>query len=242
MQKWGINEAARKVTMWQSYNKQFFSCLHNGLVAFALMSCFIAEAFTTDEIDKINRDYYDSSGSLFSSIPFDPMLPNLLLKYGKGDQILEIGSGPGGLALWLKDKGYEVTCLEPAEKLAEAAAKNGLKVYPLTIQEFETDHQYDCIVAISSLIHVPKAELPTQIKKIASNLKPQGVFFVSFIEGDKEGFEDPTNKGKLRYFSKWTESDLNDIILPYFDILENHKIYSKVMNRTFLLIVCIRRN
>lgn len=196
----------------------------------------------TGDIDTINRDFYDSSGETFNAVPFDTLLPGLLEKYGKGDQILEIGAGPGALALWLRDKGYEVTCLEPSTILAEIARKKGLQVHPLTIQDFKTDLQYDCIVAISSLIHVPRKELPAQIDKIAHFLKPRGIFFVSFIEGEGEGFEDPTQAGKLRFFSKWNESDLDNLMAPYFDKLEIHNIYNKKMDRTFLLAVYILKN
>lgn len=196
----------------------------------------------TRDIDEINRDFYDGSGNFFSAIPFDPILPELLLKYGKGHTILEIGSGPGGLAVFLRDRGYELTCLEPAKKLAKVAAEKGLNVYPLTIQEFQTDLQYDCLVAISSLIHVPKKELPAQIEKIANLLKSRGIFFVSFIEGDEEGFEDPTKLGKLRYFAKWSESDLHRLLSPYFDILETHKITNEKMGRTFFLSVYILKD
>lgn len=206
------------------------------------MGCFSLGVFITQNIDQINREFYDNSGNSFNTIPFDTILPGLLLKYSKGHKFLEIGSGPGALGIWLKDKGYEVTCLEPAKKLAEMAIKKGLDVHPLLIQEFAADLQYDCIVAISSLIHVPKEDLPAQIKKIASLLKPQGIFFVSFIEGEGEGFEDPTKLGKLRYFSKWSESDLDRLLLPYFDILEGHKIYNKKMDRTFLLRAYVLKN
>lgn len=211
-------------------------------LVFTLIGCCSMEAFVTQNIDEINRDFYDNSGNSFNAIPFDPILPGLLLKYGRGHKILEIGSGPGGLGVWLRNKGYEVTCLEPARKLAEMAAEKGLNVYPLTIQEFSTDLQYDCIVAISSLIHVPKEELPAQIKKIANFLKPQGIFFVSFIEGDDEGFEDPTKLGKLRYFAKWSESDLDRLLSPYFDTLEAHKIFNEKMGRTFFLRVYTLKN
>jgi 2-polyprenyl-3-methyl-5-hydroxy-6-metoxy-1,4-benzoquinol methylase len=223
------------LTLGKIMNKFF------GLVL-SVIGYFSLEAFTRQDIDTINREYYDASGSYFSPIPFDPILPNLLLKYGKGSQVLEIGSGPGGLAVWLKDRGYQVTCVEPAKKLAEMAAAKGLNVYPITIQEFKTDLQYDFIVAISSLIHVPKTELPAEIEKIANNLKPGGIFFVSLIEGEDEGFEDPTRKGKLRYFAKWTESDLVQLLSPYFDILESQKIYVAVMDRTFFLSVYIRKS
>lgn len=189
----------------------------------------------TEDIDKVNSDFYNQSSNSFNAIPFEPILPQLLQKYSLGHQLLEIGSGPGALAVWLKDMGCQVTCLEPAKKLAEMASKKGLEVHELTIQEFESDIQYDSILAISSLIHVPKKELPAQIQKIASLLKPQGIFFVSFIEGENEGLEDPTMSGKLRYFAKWNESDLDRLLSPYFNLLEGHKIYSKKMDRTFLL-------
>lgn len=195
------------------------------------------EVYMMQNIDEINRNFYDSFGDAFDTIPFAPILPELLLKYGRGGKVLEIGSGPGPLGVWLKNRSYEVSCIEPSKKLAEMTAEKGLDVCPLTIQEFNTDLQYDCIVAISSLIHVSKKELPAQLKKIAGFLKSQGLFFVSFIEGDNEGFEDPTNKGKLRYFAKWSKSDLDQLFLPYFYLLETHNILNEKMNRMFFLSV-----
>jgi 2-polyprenyl-3-methyl-5-hydroxy-6-metoxy-1,4-benzoquinol methylase len=210
-------------------------------VYFPLILAFIGGVMAAD-IDKINSDFYNQSGNSFNTIPFEPVLTQLLQKYHIGHYLLEIGSGPGALAIWLKDLGYQVTCLEPAKKLAEIAVKKGLDVRPLTIQEFETNLQYDCILAISSLIHVPKKELPTQIQKIANLLKTQGIFFVSFIEGEDEGLEDPTMSGKLRYFAKWRESDLDRLFSPYFHLLESYKIYNKKMDRTFLLRVYLLKN
>jgi 2-polyprenyl-3-methyl-5-hydroxy-6-metoxy-1,4-benzoquinol methylase len=208
---------------------------------FPLIFAFIGGVMAED-IDKINSDFYNQSGTSFNTIPFDPILTQLLQKYNLGHQLLEIGSGPGSLALWLKGLGYLITCLEPAKKLAEMAIKKGLEVHELTIQEFESDFQYDSILAISSLIHVPKKELPAQIQKIANLLKTEGMFFVSFIEGEDEGLEDPTMSGKLRYFAKWNESDLDRLLLPYFNLLESHRIYNKKMNRTFLLRVYALRS
>ncbi len=192
-------------------------------------------------IDTINCDFYNNSGDSFDAIPFESILPELLMRYGNGRQILEIGSGPGALAIWLREKGYDVTCLEPAEILAGMAMKKRLTVYPLTIQEFTTTEQYDCVIAISSLIHVPKRDLPSQIEKIANFLKPKGTFFVSFIEGDDEGFEDPTRVGKMRYFAKWKESELNQLLNPHFIEIESHKIYNKGMDRTFLLRIYVNK-
>lgn len=185
-------------------------------------------------ITNINNEFYNNSGDSFDKIPFENILPTLLLKYAVGHEILEIGSGAGALASWLVQQGFQVSCIEPAEKLAKKAASRGLLVYPITIQEFNSDHQYDNVVAISSLIHLPKADFPTQIQKISSLLKSQGVFFVSLIEGEGEGFEDPTQIDKMRYFSKWNEKEL-DSLFSYFGLLEAHKVYNKAMDRTFFL-------
>ena len=84
---------------------------------------------------------------------------------------------------------------------------------------------------------MPKTELPLQIEKIVHLLKPNGMFFVSFIEGEDEGYEDPTNVGKLRYFAKWKESELDLLLSPYFTLLESHKIYNEKMDKMFLLCV-----
>lgn len=192
-------------------------------------------------ITDVNNEFYNSSGNSFDKIPFDSTLTNLLLKHGGGQEVLEIGSGPGALAYWLVEHGYRVTCIEPAEELSKQAQEKGLKVYTTTIQEFETNHQYDNVVAISSLIHVPKADLPLQIQKIFRLLKPQGKFFVSFIEGEGEGFEDPTRIGKLRYFSNWSEMELDNLLSPNFVLLEEHKIYNQKMDRNFLLRVYVAK-
>jgi len=187
-------------------------------------------------IDEINNEYYNAFGGTFDSIPFKKILPDLLLKYvAAGKDILEIGSGAGALAAWLADQGYKMTCLEPAPKPALSAKLKGLKVLTTTIQNFRTDQQYDIILAISSLIHVPKRELPSQLGKIAKLLKPKGLFFVSFIEGSSEGFEDPTGKEKLRYFAKWPKEQLDQLLSSYFTFLESHPIYKKEMDCTFLL-------
>ena len=92
-----------------------------------------------EDIDKVNSDFYNQSGNSFNAIPFEPILPELLRKYNIGYRLLEIGSGPGALAVWLKNLGCQITCLEPAKNLAEMAVNKGLDVHRLTIQEFKTD-------------------------------------------------------------------------------------------------------
>lgn len=193
--------------------------------------------FDVKVIEKTNNNFYNASGEYFDKIPFEPILPELLEKYKIKGDVLEIGSGAGALALWLTEHNCKMTCIEPAQTLAEMAKKKGLNVCSATIQNFDTDQLYDNVVAISSLIHVPKQDLFVQIKKISRLIKPQGMFFVSLIEGEGDGFEDPTNVGRERYFAKWSKDEIDNLLSPYFDQLESHEIYSKKMDTTFFLAV-----
>lgn len=99
------------------------------------------------------------------------------------------------------------------------------------------EQKFDYVLAISSLIHIPRVEMPLQMRKISKLLEKEGLAFVSFIEGVGEGYEDPTNKGKMRYFSKFSETELKETLGLYFSIIEVHKIEVRKMNQLFLIFV-----
>jgi 2-polyprenyl-3-methyl-5-hydroxy-6-metoxy-1,4-benzoquinol methylase len=190
-------------------------------------------------IDLINNEFYNAYADSFDKIPFADVLIPLILKYLPIPlcEILEIGSGGGSLALWMSKLGHRVTCIEPAEKLAERAKEKGLNVCLMRFQDFPVRQKFDRVIAISSLIHIPRSEMTFQLKKIFQLLKPDGKVLVSFIEGDCEGYEDPTGKGKNRFFSKYTQDELTMLLSPFFSIIEMHKIKANKMNQTFLLMV-----
>ena len=191
------------------------------------------------DLDTVNKEFYNAYADSFDKIPFKDVLPNLLLKYlsQPDSQVLEIGSGAGALALWMTQLGHTITCIEPAEIPAEMARKKGLTVCTTRFQDFQTDQKFDFILAISSLIHIPQQEIPDQIKKLSKLLQKEGLAIVSLIEGDSEGYDDPTKKGKNRYFSKFSEQELKSLLSPYFSIIERHKIEVRQMNQSFLLLV-----
>lgn len=191
--------------------------------------------------DELNCEFYNTSEESFDKIPFDTLITDLLTKYQIGKHVLEIGSGAGALAAWLTAQGVDVTCVEPAQALAQKAVERGLKVYPTTLQSFIPDRAYNSVIAISSLIHIPKAELPVQLEKIADMLTGTGYCIVSFIEGVGEGLEDPTQIGKMRYFARWNESELNELFSPRFSLLETHQRFVKRMDCTFIISVYQKR-
>ena len=83
----------------------------------------------------------------------------------KRKKILEIGAGTGALASWIKEKGAEILCLDPSKEMIKRCQEKKLSCVQMPIENFETNQKFDGIIAISSLIHLPKENLPKILEK-----------------------------------------------------------------------------
>ena len=65
------------------------------------------------------------------------------------ETILDIGSGSGGLAEKLIEKGFNVHCVSPSDYLADAIEEklgDRVKVYRSTCQDLELEQKYDLVI------------------------------------------------------------------------------------------------
>lgn len=96
---------------------------------------------------------------------FEPNIPLIESQYlevlmplehlGWKEHILEIGSGPGLVSLILRNRGFEVTSIEPSLQLASFARETfQLNVKQVSIYEFETDYKYKIVVMNSVIEHL----------------------------------------------------------------------------------------
>ncbi|MEC9437598.1 MAG: class I SAM-dependent methyltransferase [Candidatus Neomarinimicrobiota bacterium] len=88
------------------------------------------------------------------------------------ETILDIGSGSGGLAEKLINKGYKVHCVSPSEYLADAIEEklgDKVKVFRSTCQDLELEQQYDLVVFSESFQYV---QVNQAIEKSIEALKP----------------------------------------------------------------------
>jgi len=88
------------------------------------------------------------------------------------ETILDVGSGSGGLAEKLIDKGYKVHCVSPSEYLADAIEEklgDKVKVFRSTCQDLELEQQYDLVVFSESFQYV---QVNQAIEKSIEALKP----------------------------------------------------------------------
>ena len=88
------------------------------------------------------------------------------------ETILDIGSGSGGLAEKLIEKGFNVHCVSPSDYLADAIEQklgDKVKVYRSTCQDLELEQKYDLVIFSESFQYV---QVNQAIEKSMDALKP----------------------------------------------------------------------
>ena len=104
-----------------------------------------------------------------------------------GGRILDAGCGSGRDTLALAKQGFRVTPIEASPRLAAlASAHTGLAVEVMTFDEIAWQRQFDGVWACASLLHVPRAELASAVRRLRDALLPGGIVWMSFKYGAQE--------------------------------------------------------
>lgn len=77
---------------------------------------------STQAINALNQRCYDARADYWDRFPFADFLPPAIQRTfpsPKGKKALDIGSGTGKLALWLKNQGFDVICLDPSNEMVK---------------------------------------------------------------------------------------------------------------------------
>jgi ubiquinone/menaquinone biosynthesis C-methylase UbiE len=110
------------------------------------------------------------------------MLPGVLAGLDLGDNVLEIGPGPGVATDWLRPEIPHITSIEIDHRLARSLRRR-MEGTNVTVIEGDAtamqllDNTFSAAVCFTMLHHVPSAELQDRLLKEACRvLRPGGVF------------------------------------------------------------------
>src|SRR3954447_20899945 len=139
-------------------------------------------------------DWYDANAEHFAQRtlandmsdvyrPFLELLP-------AGGHILDAGCGPGRDAKAFCERGFHVTAFDASPAMVALCTRHAsIPALQLRFHDVNFEAEFDGVWACASLLHVPRAELPETIRRLARALKAGGIFYMSFQSGEGERVE-----------------------------------------------------
>ena len=142
-----------------------------------------ADGATIDYYNRNAADFFSST----VSVDMTPLHERFLASLPLDAAILDAGCGSGRDAHAFANRGFNVTAFDASPELAKlASAHCGFEVAVRQFSDVDEVNVYDGVWCCASLLHVPRSELPSQIKRLWQTLRPNGMFYVSFKLGESE--------------------------------------------------------
>lgn len=182
--------------------------------------------------DKNAQHFFETTSVYDYSSLYELFLPHL----PKGAKILDAGCGSGRDSKCFIDKGYKVVAFDGSQELATLAGQlTGLPIHHKLLSQINDHEEFDGIWASASLLHIPKNELLTILKKLKKALKPKGIWYISFRYGEGE-----RNEGD-RYFYDQTEESLTKILEDLGGVTILHMTIPENLTsrRGYKFVVCV---
>ncbi len=132
--------------------------------------------------------------------------------------ILDLGCGSGRDSRFFIELGHRIVAIDPVKEIAACAAQYlNQPVLIKKAEEIEEKNTYDGIWACASLLHIPKSRIEKALTRIAQALKPGGIWYMSFKQGESEEYDQ-----KQRFFNNYSIAAMQSLLarLPRLHILE----------------------
>jgi SAM-dependent methyltransferase len=155
-------------------------------------------------------DFYDENAARYAArerrVP-ERQMSRFIKRLPAGARILELGCGAGGDSEALLALGFDVIPSDGSAAMAtEAERRLGRPVLVLPFQQMKYEAEFDGIWANACLLHVPRAEVPDVLGRIARAMRPGGRFYASFKTGGGEGID-----SLGRYYNRPSREELLDL-------------------------------
>ena len=187
-----------------------------------------------DRYWKDRTESYENFIENYLSKEFNSFVENL-----PGKRIMDLGSGPGRDSLFFKQRGLHPVCIDISPSMVKICEENGLEAYEKDIENLNLeDESFDGIWAYASLLHLPKNRIYNSIARVRELLRPNGLFFIGMVEGDKEVLYKNDKNNHQRFFSLYQIDELKQILGDYFEIISFKKFNVRTSQSPYINFLC----
>jgi ubiquinone/menaquinone biosynthesis C-methylase UbiE len=144
-----------------------------------------------------------------------------------GASVLDLGSGPGYESVYLRERGIEPLALDFSASMIAECRKRGINGVVMDMYDLQMPAAYFAGALMSfSLLHMPKADVPSIIAKVERTLAPGAPLLVMLFEGEGEGprEQDRARFGTPRWFSYYKLGELSSLISARFRVEEHWRL------------------
>lgn len=171
-----VCDSKKIIQIFEKKGKKFFKCTKCGYT-------FQFPIPTEFELEKYyEKSYQNGLYKIFtdeSKMKLDNAIYrfNKISKFIKGKNILDVGCADGHFIAIASKKGYECTGIDISNTAVEQAQNKGLRVFNMTIENFEYNKKFDNIVCFDILEHVREPQ--KFVDEIKNRLTTEGKIFIS---------------------------------------------------------------
>lgn len=136
-------------------------------------------------------DYYQQNADRFFygtiNVDMSNIYEHFTEKLHTNALILDAGCGSGRDSKAFLDMGYRVDAFDASLEMVKLASEyTNLAVKHAVFDDVNAISKYDAIWCCASLLHVPEIQLPNTLTKLATALKPNAIWYLSFKYGDTQ--------------------------------------------------------
>lgn len=158
-----------------------------------------------ENIHRVYEKYAKNFNEKIASLTLYNESYNYLLNFIRnGSAVLDLACGPGNVSSTIKTvkPRLAITCVDISEEMI-AIAKTRIpsaRCFVGDICEVTFQNEFDCVICAFAIPYLDLMETGALFEKINQSMKNEGVFYISFMEGSKKGFEKTSFTGNDELF------------------------------------------
>ncbi|MDD9267996.1 class I SAM-dependent methyltransferase [Paenibacillus sp. GCM10023248] len=139
---------------------------------------------------------------------------------GSGKTVLDLGSGPGHQAEYLREHGCEVICIDLSEEMVGICREKGFEAHAMDFYDLHlSPASFDAVWSMNTLLHVPKSSLVQVLQNVERVLKPDGIFYMGLYGGyESEGIWENDSYRPQRFFAFYEDERIQKKVGEVFEV------------------------